>query len=649
MTIKTRIDLVIIVCLVFLLLLGLNATATGDTSLFVAAPENRQLAALKGATRSRLLDINWSIMDQGERNSLQLQLFDGVLVTAVLNKRVTSPAIDGYVWLGYLEGNPADTVTLSVVDEVMVGTIIHGRTTYQLHPANNGHHTLSEQDDSQIFWGDGNDVIEVNDEWSLAVPEGLMKDDIAATTAVTPSNTCDDGEETGEVIDLLIAYTEDATDMQGSTSAIQALINGRVADMNHANENSGVDFEFNLVHVMETDYSETKDPSADLTRLYYTSDGYLDDVTDARNSYKADLVGVYVSETDTNACGIAYLGGDANEAHLGLNVSALDHALPQYTCNQYTLAHEFGHNMGNAHNRGSAGATGPFPYGYGFQDPDGDFRTIMGYNCPNGGCPRINYWSSPNITYQGDPVGIDHDDDPDNSADNARSMNNTAVNVANYRVNCEAGDPTATPTATATATATPTPSKTATAAATATATPTATATATATQTATATPTPSKTATATATPTKTATATPTETSTATATPTVTPSKTATATATPSPTPSKTATATLTSTATANNTATPTATATANETPTATATATITHTPDPDASPTPSPTHTATPSPTMTATVTATPNPQASATPSSTPTGTGTATPKPSATAPPHSSELHRKLYFPFVRQ
>ena len=609
--IKHQTNLVTVFCLVSLLLLILNATALGDSSLFVAAPERRQLAPLEGASRSRLLDINWGIMDRGERQSLRLDLFDGVSVTAVLNKRVTSPAINGYVWLGYIEENPADTVTLSVVDDVMVGSIVHRGVTYQLRPTASRLHTLSEQDDSQIFWSGKDDVIEVNEEWSLAVPEGLMGHEHEAITAVSashaPNNSCEDGEETGEVIDLLIAYTEDAADMEGSTSAMEALINGRVADMNHANENSGVDFEFNLVHVMETDYDETTNPPADLSRLYYPSDGYLDDVTTARNVYKADLAGLYISKsTNRDYCGVAYLGGGAGQGYLGLTVAALDHSLPGQTCSPYTLAHEFGHNMGNAHNRSNAGASGPFPYGYGFQDPDHDFRTIMGYNCPNGGCPRINYWSSPEITYQGDPIGIDHDDDPDNSADNARSMTNTAVNVANYHVNCEENDPTPTPTQTATATPTST------------------------QTATATVTPSKTATPT--PTQTATATPTSTQTATAT--VTPSKTATPTATVTP-PSKTATATVTPSKTATVMATQTSTATA--TPITSKTPTVT----------PIPSSTNSPTPSATPTTTAIPAPGASATPLLTPTTPATATPNP--TVPSHANELHKKLYFPLIRQ
>ena len=68
----------------------------------------------------------------------------------------------------------------------------------------------------------------------------------------------------------------------------------------------------------------------------------------------------------------------------------------------------------------------------------------MAYN--NGcGCPKFQGFSNPDVMFNGQPTGIDHDTDPANSADNARSINDTAYTVANFRVS---GDgPTETPAA----------------------------------------------------------------------------------------------------------------------------------------------------------------------------------------------------------
>ncbi|MCA9995650.1 MAG: hypothetical protein KDE56_07885 [Anaerolineales bacterium] len=480
------------------LLLGLHAAAWGDAALFVPAATTPSQPLVEGASRSRLLTINWGMMAQGAQPELQLDLFDGVVVTAVRDQLFRSTAVSGYVWLGHLHNSPTDTVTLSVVDNVMVGTIRRGRQTFQLRYAGSGLHTFSEQNDRAIFAPTEDDDIPVNEQWSLTVPASQLADGVQTT-----NGRCVDGQETGSIVDLLVAYTADAAAAEGGSSAIQALINSRVADMNRANQDSGVAFTFNLVHVRETDYAETKDPGVDLARLFNPNDGELDEILLARDSYKADLIGLYISESETGSCGTGYVAGGSSHAAWGMNVSALDHALPGYTCDPYTLAHEFGHNTGNAHNRTNASVPGYLPYAYGYQDPDGDFRTLMAYSCPSGSCPRLNYWSNVTTTYQGQPLGIDYNDSPSQSADNARAMNQTAVSVANYRTNCTEETPTPTATSTATPTKTPTPTKTATP----TKTPTATKTATPTQTAAATASATPTQTMTATATDTATATP----------------------------------------------------------------------------------------------------------------------------------------------
>jgi hypothetical protein len=99
-------------------------------------------------------------------------------------------------------------------------------------------------------------------------------------------------------------------------------------------------------------------------------------------------------------------------------------------CTDLTYVHEVGHNLGCAHDRANAGASGRYPYSYGYQEPTEKFHTIMSYSCP-GGCPEIEYFSNPADSYNGDPTGI-ADPDP-NSADNARTINQTRVEMAGFR------------------------------------------------------------------------------------------------------------------------------------------------------------------------------------------------------------------------
>jgi len=195
-----------------------------------------------------------------------------------------------------------------------------------------------------------------------------------------------------------------------------------------------------------------------------------------------------------------------------------------------TLAHELGHNLGNAHDRAHHAGSTLFPYSYGYQSPNGTFRDIMSYDCP-GGCPRLNFWANPDVWYLGEPTGVDYDTDPANAADLVRSMNEARLTAANFRNTCAppTATATATPTDTATPSATPTASSTPTASLTPTASPTATQTSTASPTGTPTPTPTLTAT------PTVTRTPTPTATSTITPTPRPTRRPTRTPRPSPTP------------------------------------------------------------------------------------------------------------------
>ena len=123
---------------------------------------------------------------------------------------------------------------------------------------------------------------------------------------------------------------------------------------------------------------------------------------DPNQQYGADAVSLWVSDMD--ACGIGCLNKSASEfRNRAFSVVSLDCAT-----GVYSFAHELGHNLGATHDPdNSEPGEGIFPYSHGYQDPDGEFRTIMAYKkgCP-GKCPRINLWSNPDRSYNGKPLGI---------------------------------------------------------------------------------------------------------------------------------------------------------------------------------------------------------------------------------------------------
>jgi PKD repeat protein len=189
--------------------------------------------------------------------------------------------------------------------------------------------------------------------------------------------------------------------------------------------------------VCSSDLAEVRDTfgqgmSYDLSALKNTSDGLIDQVHALRDQYGADMVSWFNESSDY--CGIAYLNkGDLSlDAGWGFSV-----VYSSCATGYYSTAHELGHNMGSHHDVVTAnGATGAFPYSYGYQNLDGPFRTIMAYNCP-GGCTRQQYFSNPNVTYIGLPTGIA------DQADNARSINQTRLPVSQWRTAVVGSTPTA--------------------------------------------------------------------------------------------------------------------------------------------------------------------------------------------------------------
>lgn len=182
---------------------------------------------------------------------------------------------------------------------------------------------------------------------------------------------------------------------------MDALIALGVDSANQAYSNSQIALQLRLVHTAEVTYTESGAIATDLTRLLHTSDGIMDQVHQLRDQHKADLVALIV-DNGGNSCGIAYVmtnGPRAGFASSAFSVTARD------CIANNTLAHEMGHNMGNAHDR-ATGGTEVFAYSYGYRDEIGRFRTVMAYACPTVSCPRVKYFSNPNIMINGRPVSI---------------------------------------------------------------------------------------------------------------------------------------------------------------------------------------------------------------------------------------------------
>ena len=321
------------------------------------------------------------------------------------------------LWRGRLRGEAGSDVTLVTHGTAMVGTILSNQRMYKIEATGGNLHRLVEIDEEAL--PPDHHPLVVADDAPVAAPPREGTSQQTDTTAAATGDS---------IVDLLVVYTSTAKTQEGGQGAMEALIALGVDSANQAYSNSQIAMQLRLVHTAEVAYTESGSIDADLTRLRSTTDGIMDQVHQLRDQHKADLVALIV-DNGGGFCGIAYVmtnGPRAGFASSAFSVTARD------CLANNTLAHEMGHNMGNAHDR-ATGGTGVFAYSYGYRDEVGRFRTVMAYACPTVSCPRVKYFSNPNIRINGRPAGIDHAIDPTNSADNARSMNDVRQIVAAWR------------------------------------------------------------------------------------------------------------------------------------------------------------------------------------------------------------------------
>lgn len=267
-----------------------------------------------------------------------------------------------------------------------------------------------------------------------AGPEIVPNYDICAS-----DNPCDADEV---VINIMVVYTDVAYTYFGSVPNLESNIALAVANMNLANSNSGVraGIQFNLVHTGQVSYTESGDIVEDLYRLDDAGDGYMDIIHTWRNTYQADLVSLIINNSP-DACGIGFLNTNRYQysAFNGFNVT-----VSSCMVGNYTMAHELGHNMGLRHDYYVDASNTPCAHHHGYVNDDAfnvgapansRWRTILAYNnkcAALGGfnCTRLNYWSNPEITYNGSPMGKARN--ISQPADEVYALNRFACQVASF-------------------------------------------------------------------------------------------------------------------------------------------------------------------------------------------------------------------------
>ena len=352
--------------------------------------------------------LNSALVDAGERQ-LEIELGGSTLT---LNQQRSERLESGSVaWYGNIGKSfvktrsgldPLNSAILIRDGDTVTGTLRSGSKLYRIRPLASGDHAIIEVNESRmpVEHPDSYDTLP-NIQMGNPLSGGMV-----SAAAINPGTT--------RTIRVLALATNQAVNGYGGN--MRSLIELAIAESNQGYVNSNVGIRLELASYSTTTYTESGSFSTDLARFRGTSDGYMDSIHATRNSTAAD-VGMIVLN-NSSSCGLASgIGSTASTAFASV----------YWDCatGYYSFAHEIGHLQSARHDPAADPSTSPYSYGHGYRYGN-SWRTIMAYNC-SANCPRLNYWSNPDVLYGGVPMGTA------STSHNQRVLVNTKATVAAFR------------------------------------------------------------------------------------------------------------------------------------------------------------------------------------------------------------------------
>ncbi|MCB0191330.1 MAG: hypothetical protein KDJ65_05245 [Anaerolineae bacterium] len=407
--------------LLVLLAVLMNRPVVAQEPLFTPTDTVTITENKPGVIRSRSVAVNFELLGGPDVSNLAqpavgskvtLNLFEDEQFIAVLDKIERNPS-GSYSWIGHIENREYSHVVLVIKQRMLIGNI-----------------STVDQSFNIGYRGDAQVISEIDfadlpdDRDDLLYPDSQANDGLTQPSALAHNSWVDDGS----TIDIMVVYTTNARNGAGGTNKINGEIESAISFTNEVLKRSGSSPRLRLVHTAEVNYAETGDKNTDLKRLLNPNDGYMDQVHTLRNRYSADVVSILVQywAGGIAAHGNRYVTTRADDFAFNLSSRAPE-------SRYFIFAHEFGHLMGANHDWYVDNRPQPYPYSHGYVDLVGKFITVMAYydQCEdnNISCTRIFFYSNPGLKYNGRPIGSFGA----KPADNHRSINNTALTVANYR------------------------------------------------------------------------------------------------------------------------------------------------------------------------------------------------------------------------
>lgn len=334
------------------------------------------------------VEINLDKILEYEDFSLQL----GERNIPIRKERIDARGVNSFVFVG--SNNEGCRILISVLDNDIQGVIETEEEVFTIKTVGEQQYALMTLDYSLLREACDN-LLEESVRSSFGDANRLNHDsDIESVDGITSLPILRSASAYDCKIRVLVLYTPNAPSSP-LVSNIKNTILTAVAYANQSFVNSQIEYQIELVYAGQTNYTESGDIDTDLSRFRNTGDGYMDEVHTLRNKYSADVC-VLLNYIYNNYCGVAAcIGATAANAFCVVNTDC--------DVSYYSFAHEIGHLLGCRHDPSHDSGTTPFAYGHGYVHPSNTWRTIMAYG--DTACHRKQYWSNPNVLYNGVPMG----------------------------------------------------------------------------------------------------------------------------------------------------------------------------------------------------------------------------------------------------
>ncbi len=408
-----------------LLLWAVPAAAQNRLFNPLPAPVSETPAAAD-AIRSRGVVLNPTALAalMSTQGHATLNLFDDLSVD--LTALTVTPGPLGHQML---HGQMSDggTATFAIIDGTVTAQISTGGHSITVQPLSGGTHRIAEFAKAA----------QIDDTFRPT----LRPEDAAPRRAPVEKPSVEKPAATTQ-IRILVAYTPKALSYLPSLAVLRSTVALMMDDLNTTLTNSNIPVEAVLTGIEQVNYTEpTGLTSQTLIDTAEANTGDFARIQSLRAATGADIVSVLTGYSDATSCGRGSLNDYLDTVSQlrpytsnGLNVVSVNPGCQSIMTLSFT--HEIGHNLGADHDRYVL--TNPLPgpqfYAAGYVDLTGRFRDTMAYDdqCEANkvDCPRLQYFSNPDLTYNTRPLGVA--DNLPAAADASRRIREIAPYVAQF-------------------------------------------------------------------------------------------------------------------------------------------------------------------------------------------------------------------------